>query len=89
MLEITCPLSTVSVSPPEVTVALRMRLPSRCSRVTSDFNRIWPPSASICPFIASHIIPGPQRGYKNSSMSVLIVLRLPSIWSNTVFTDRS
>ena len=63
----------VSVWPSQDTTTLSMRLPSRSILMTSLFIRTSPFRCSICPFTAVHIIPGPSRGYSNSSMSVLMV----------------
>ncbi len=68
---------------------LSIVLPRRRIATTSQPSRTRPPRRTIASRAASHIMPGPRRGYSNSWMSVLIVRRgVRNIPSSAVFSDR-
>src|SRR3990170_2532880 len=72
--EITCLAVKNFQSPPAVTAVMVQRLVLAFQRRLSSLVPMWifPPPSSTRRAAASHIMPGPLRGYSNDSISVLI-----------------
>ncbi len=89
----TCEVSIRSVAPPEATVTATAAPSSTWTLLAVVDIRIVPPMPTTCSAHRSHIMPGPNLGYSNSSMRLVscfdLSRRLPAtdarIGSHTAF----